>query len=84
MERPAIWKALTLGAIVTGLGIGGAGAALAGSGIASADAGPVVADWPFDDLDDLDDLLQIPLQVPTGYVLFDDDWDDWGDDWHDD
>lgn len=89
MEHLTIRKALTAAAIATGLGIAGAGAALVGGGIASADVKPSAAethpiDWPFDHFDDLDDVVRVPLQLPSGYVALDDDWDDDWDDWGDD
>jgi hypothetical protein len=75
MQRP-LWKALTLGAVVTGLGIAGAGTALVGSGVASTDVRPAAVAWTFDDLDDLDDLVHNQVRIPKGYLYLDDDWFD--------
>jgi hypothetical protein len=85
MERPALWKALALGAAIAAGGVAGAGAAVAGCGIASADVrpaavAPIPADWQFDDPYDLDDLVRHQVPIPKGYFYLDDDWfDDWFD-----
>jgi hypothetical protein len=89
MHRPAIWKTAILGAALGGLGIAGAGTALADTGHVDLPplsvAAPAPADWPFDDLDDLHNLIAPPF---TGHIAgFHDDWydDDWfDDDWYDD
>ena len=83
----AIWKAAILGATLGGLSIAGAGTALAGTPhIAPPLSVTASADWPFDDLDDLDHLIPPPFQHHI--AGFDDDWygdDDWfDDDWDDD
>ena len=81
----AIWKAAILGATLGGLSIAGAGTALADTPhIAPPLSVTAPADWPFDDLDDLDHLIPPPFQHHI--AGFDDDWygdDDW-DDWYDD
>lgn len=83
----AIWKAAILGATLGGLSIAGAGTALADTGYV--DLAPLSvtapADWPFDDLDDLDHLIPPPFHHHI--AGFDDDWygdDNWlDDDWDD-
>ncbi len=76
-----IRKALTLGAVFAGLSIAGAGTAAADADVRPAEVAPIPADWPFDDLDDLDDIIWPHVQIPSGFVQFDDDWyDDWYDD----
>ncbi len=90
MHRPAIWKTAILGAALGGLSIAGAGMALADTGHVGLPplsvTAPAPADWPFDDLDDLDHLIPPPFQHHI--AGFDDDWygeDDWyDDDWDDD
>ncbi len=83
----AIWKAAILGATLGGLSIAGAGTALADTPHIAPPLSitiPAPADWPFDDLDDLDNLIPPPFHHHI--AGFDDDWygdDDW-DDWYDD
>jgi hypothetical protein len=83
MYRPTIWKIAILSAAFGGLTVTGAGTALADTAHANilplTVTAPVPADWPFDDLDDLDDL------VPGHIVGWDEEWNDWyDDDWADD
>lgn len=75
MQRPAVWKILTLGAAFTGLGLFGAGSALAEGAPMAVPVHSVSTDGPFDDLDD---LVRLP-DVPRHLIAFDD--DDRGDDW---
>jgi hypothetical protein len=91
MQRPSIWKALTLGAAVTGLALTGAGTALADSGAAvtavqpvwiPAANAPIPLDPPWWDDDMIDWLDNLPVpDVPIGHIP---DGPFWDDDWLDD
>ena len=82
MKHPIIWKSLTLGAVLTGLAVAGAGSAVAATG-------------NFGDLRPMS-VASAPAQVPFPQddFFWDDDWYDdfpfhrywnsgWGDDWDD-
>lgn len=68
MQRPEIWKVLTVGLALTGLGFVGTGAAFADA----TQPAPITTANTTMALDDDDDWY--------GHDDWDDDWDDWGDD----